>query len=121
MSEEELRDLLQTARDALRETILPKLVDDGRYIALMIANALAIAERALSPELRGAEERALSALYGTEALERDGVAALLRRLSSEIRQGRADGAGAQSERIHAALEALTHARVAITNPRALER
>src|SRR5271165_5647293 len=121
MSDEELRDLLQTARDALRETILPQLARDDRYIALMVANALAIAERALSPELRGAEENALSALYGAEALERNGAAALLRTLADDIRQGRADGTDAHAERIHAALEALTRARVTIANPRALER
>ena len=38
-------DLIATARDALLNDLLPKLQKDQRYTALMIANALAIAQR----------------------------------------------------------------------------
>ncbi|WP_164010962.1 DUF6285 domain-containing protein [Pyxidicoccus trucidator] len=78
-------DLLAIAREVLRKELLPLLPEDKAYGALMIANAMGIAERQLrnGTEPQEAERQALSTL-----LQRDGeLMALNRELAARIRQG----------------------------------
>lgn len=91
-------DLLGAAREALQAELLPGLDGAARYCGLMIANALAMAER----EIRlasSARARALAdyaALYGAaevSAAGRDEVERLQsldRRMCADLRAGRFD-------------------------------
>ncbi|ANI17486.1 hypothetical protein A9C11_27420 [Pseudomonas citronellolis] len=89
-------DLLQTARAALLEKLLPALPMELHYEARMLANALAIAAResAAPGPIDGPDERALAAA---------------------IRAGEHDRGTARAR-----LLALTRAKLAISNPRLLE-
>lgn len=82
-------ELLAIARDVLRKELLPLLPKDRQYDALMIANAMCIAERQLSagetPQLT--EQQALAALLDQEG----DLPALNRTLAAAIRAGRMDG------------------------------
>lgn len=80
--------LLAIARDVLRKELLPLLPKDRAYEALMIANAMSIAEQQLrSGDAAGrAEHEALR-----DMLEQDGdLAALNRRLAEKVRAGDMD-------------------------------
>lgn len=117
--------LLRIAASALRNDVLPHVAPEGRYAALMVANALAIAERDLGGlEASGhAMLAALAPLYGEDAddalsgedLDRR-VAALQHRLCIEIATGDFDHEG--QEMLMDSLEAIVKARLAIDNPRA---
>ena len=96
--------LLETARDLLRDELLPALPADKRHAALMIANAMAIAAR----ELDRRDDTALD----------DERAAADRQLCASIRGGRFDG-GAAAAQLHARLLAGTRARVEVSNPKYL--
>lgn len=106
MSEgQRLAGLLAVARDALRRELLPGLTAEQRYQAAMIANAMAIAARALAAgdELEARQRDALAAFLGAPAtapLDR-----LRRRLARELREGLVP-----AER-EAALRAVLHAYV----------
>jgi Domain of unknown function (DUF6285) len=126
MNEEpDARNLLATARDALVAQILPALPGALRYTGLMIANAIAIAQREIetgdTPARAECERlRALlrerSGLSSDEAL-RVQLAGYNRRLAREIRAGRFDG-----ERRGAMLDHLrrtTEEKLAVSNPKAL--
>ncbi len=119
------RDLLEIARHAFTAEILPAVPEPLRYTALMIANAMAIAQRELAAgdaPLRE-EYRRLAGLLpqnpaapGGGAL-RDAVESYNRRLANEIRAGRFDG-----EKRAAVLEHLrrtTEEKLAVSNPKAL--
>ena len=119
-------DLLNTARSALLEHLLDELPERRRYLARMIANAMAIAAREL--ELGDGVDRAeltsLRMLYQDPAPDssEDVVSrleALNRRLCSDIRQGgflnRVD-----EKRLRDHLRRSVAARVAISNPKALK-
>lgn len=97
--------LLETARDLLRDELLPALPADKRHAALMVANAMAIAAREL--------DRRGDAAPDAERAAAD------RWLCASIRGGRFDG-GAAAARLHARLLADTRARVEVSNPRYLE-
>jgi hypothetical protein len=105
--------LLDIAAATLRRDVLPHLPSEGRYAALMVANALAIAER----ELRGLDESgramllALAPLYGEDADD-----ALQHRLCIEIATGAFDGD--VQDTLMESLEAIVRARLAIANPKA---
>ena len=90
-------ELLAVARRTLLDELVPALPEDKRYQALMVANALAIAGRAL------------------EQPDREDPAAL-EVLAAAIRAGRHDGDAV----VHARLLAWAMARTAITNPKALK-
>lgn len=90
-------ELLAVARKTLLEELVPALPEEKRYQALMIANALAIAGRALAAP--PAED-----LAGLEAL------------AGEIRAGQHDGDAA----LHARLLRWAEARTAVANPKALK-
>lgn len=96
--------LLETARDLLRDELLPALPADKRHAALMVANAMAIAAR----ELERRDDTAQDA-------ER---AAADRRLCTSIREGRFDDAAAGAP-LHARLLTSTRASVEVSNPKYL--
>jgi hypothetical protein len=128
-------ELLQAARALLRDSVLPALPPEQRHNALMIANALGIAERQLragdAPAL--AEWRTLRVLLGFNPGDggedpcappaSDEVEAALdglnRVLVERIRAGEAD----PGQPLHAALmhhlEFVALQRVAESNPKAL--
>ncbi|WP_157264839.1 DUF6285 domain-containing protein [Azohydromonas aeria] len=128
-------ELLQAARALLRDAVLPALPAEQRHNALMIANALGIAERQLragdAPAL--AEWRSLRSLLGigldgddedpcappaADELEAT-LAGLNRVLVQRIRAGEAD----PGQPLHAGLmhhlESVALQRVAESNPKAL--
>jgi hypothetical protein len=108
-------DLLKVAREALMRALVPELPEGQRYLALMIANAMAIAARELTSLRMLLEER------GPDTSEdvADRLEALNRRLCAEIRAGRFTG-GADDGRLRDHLRRSAEARVAISNPKALK-
>jgi hypothetical protein len=88
-------DLLDIARKTLLEQVLPGLAGDARFKALMIANAMAIGERALR---------------AVQAVARDDSA-----LCAAIRRGDHDG----DRTLAATLLAEAEARCRISAPKAL--
>ena len=119
------RELLGTVRDAFKAEILPALPEALRYTGLMIANALAIAQREMEAgdaPARAEHERlckllseAPQALAG-EALYR-ALAVYNQRLSRDIRAGRFDGAERAAMLEH--LLRTTEEKLAVSNPKAL--
>lgn len=117
--------LLEIAAATLRTDVLPHVAPEARYAALMVANAIAIAER----ELRGIDASghkmlaALAPLYGEDADDtlagdelRTRVEALQHRLCIEIAAGDFDQSG--QELLMDSLESIVKARLAIANPKA---
>ena len=96
--------LLETARDVLRDELLPALPAHQRHAALMVANAMAIAARELNRH--------------DAAAPNDARAAEDRRLCASIRAGRID-AGVVAAQVHAQLLASTRAKVEVSNPKYL--
>jgi hypothetical protein len=94
-------DLLATARDALLAEILPALPAEKQGVARMVAAAIAIALREA-----GASPPATPDLAA---------------LAAEIRAGLHDPGEAAYDATHALLWALTEARAAVSDPRALRR
>ena len=118
-------ELLKAAREALTRDLVSELPEGKRYLALMIANAMAIAAREL--ELGDGADRAeltsLRMLFedsGPDTSEdiADRLGALNRRLCAEIRAGKFSG-GADEARLRDHLRRSAEARVAISNPKAL--
>jgi hypothetical protein len=109
------RNLLATALAALREEVLPALPPERRYAALMIANALAMAEREFSATEAGIPSAA--ALY-------QDAAGLMpeqfeERLAADIEAGAFDESGPRRSSAFEAIKAINAARLAITNPKRL--
>ena len=117
-------ELLEIARRTLLDDVLPRLPDDLRYPALMIANAMAVAarEHAAGDVAASAELARLQALYGEPRAALGGSAlhtALNRynqRLATDIRAGRCDGWAGLREH----LAQTTTAKLAVANPKALD-
>ena len=118
-------ELLKAARDAFSAELLPALPEALRYTALMVANALAIAERELAAgDTAGRAEcerlcRLLpecSAPVAAEGLS-DVLARYNRRLAKDIRAGRFDGE--QRGPLLEHLSETTEEKLAVSNPRAL--
>jgi hypothetical protein len=118
-------ELLTAARAALAAELLPVLPEALRYTGLMVANAIAIAERELEAGDTAARaecerlRRLLPECSAAVAMEE--ISAVLarynRRLADDIRAGRFDG-----ERRDALLEHLrrtTGEKLAVSNPKAL--
>lgn len=107
-------ELLAEARRLLREELAPALDGRRRYQALMIANALGMAER----ELRAGEAPLEAERAGlARLLGRDGsLATLNAAFAAALREGRLAGDPAA----YALLLEEARARVAESNPRALE-
>ena len=119
-------DLLRVARRLLREELAQSIPRELRYEVLMVANAMAIAEREAEAEDKDLQEefRMLEELYGAKTAEKAGsrleekVSVLNRRLAKDIRAGILDGACAQG--VRALLRAQIIARLRISNPKYLK-
>jgi len=96
--------LLETARDVLRDELLPALPAQLRHAALMVANAMAIAAR----ELNRRDDAAVNHARVAED----------HRLCASIRAGHVPD-GAVAAQLHAELLATTRAKVEVSNPKYL--
>ncbi|MCL2346527.1 MAG: DUF6285 domain-containing protein [Desulfobulbus sp.] len=116
--------LLETARDLLREEIIPALSGNQRHAALMIANAMAIAMRQLQSG-DDAERQELAALQKILSLPESGASLSQsltdanRQLCRLIREGRAD-AGKTHDEVRDLLLRTTRHRVSISSPKYLD-
>lgn len=109
------QNLLATAIAAFRAEILPTVPADRRHAALMIANALTMAEREFTAgRPKGLPHAAV--LYPTEVLT---PAEFEERLARDIEAGAFDADGPLHEVAFAAVKAINAARLAITNPKLL--
>ncbi len=104
-------DLLETARRALMDRLLPALPGDQRYTAHLIGAAMAIAAREAGAggAAEAAEKRALSALLASDGSLED----LNRAFAAAIREGRFDTEREQAYRI---LVEATRAKLLENNP-----
>ncbi|HEX6063112.1 MAG TPA: DUF6285 domain-containing protein [Longimicrobiales bacterium] len=117
-------DLLAIAREVYNTEILPAVPVDKRYAALMIANAMAIAQREIEAgeEPAQAELARLRSLFDESAREVHGreldsaLADCNRRLARAIRSGRYDEERAA---LLAHLRRTVEEKLAISNPKAL--
>ena len=118
-------DLLKTAREAVTAEILPALPEALRYTGLMVANAIAIAERefAAGDAAGRAEGERLWKLLSqrseplaTDTLT-DALARYNRLLAGDIRAGRFDGKERGALLEH--LRRTTEEKLAVSNPKAL--
>lgn len=119
------RDLLEIARHTFTAEVLPAVPEALRYTALMIANAIAIAQREIAAgdaPLRGEYRRLAGLLSGNVAAPdgdalREAVEDYNRRLANEIRAGRFDGEERAEMLEH--LRCTTEEKLAVSNPKAL--
>ncbi|PWC44756.1 hypothetical protein TSO221_17500 [Azospirillum sp. TSO22-1] len=111
MDQPDARGLVEIALKTFREVLLPAVPAEQRFPALMIANALSIAER----ELKGAAgpAEALRRLLGEEG----DADTLSRRLCAAIDEGRFDG----SAELRPVLWEITRARLVVSNPKYLQK
>ena len=119
-------ELLAIARSTLLDKLLPRVPEELRYDALMIANAMAIAARehaagdqaaqAGLARLRGLMAEAHEPLTG--AALQSARTGLNRRLAAAIRAGRFDATDRAALLNHLAQTAADE--LAVSNPRALE-
>ena len=107
----DIADLLETARTALMEDLLPRLAPEHRYRAHLVAAAMATAARELAagpaPEAGGAGGTCVAPRRG-RASWRHSIA----RFAAKLRAGAFDG----SEAAYALLVRSTAARLAECNP-----
>jgi hypothetical protein len=119
-------ELLEIARRTLLDQILPRLPEDLRYSALMIANAIAIASRehAAGDDDAQAELARLRVFFSERPKPLAGAALHValagynRRLATEIRAGRFDAKERTALLGH--LEKTTVDKLAVSNPKALK-
>jgi hypothetical protein len=110
--------LLETARTALRQSIVPLLTGPAHYQAIMVARAMAIAARQLEVG-EGPEEAArarLESLYDTPAAT---LEELERRLAADLRRGAFDEPGAKRDAVFLHLWETAQAMAAESCPKAL--
>ncbi|WP_431858911.1 DUF6285 domain-containing protein [Azospirillum sp.] len=105
------RGLVEIALKTFREVVLPAVPAEQRFPALMIANALSIAER----ELKGGADAA--AALGRLLGEEGDADTLSRRLCAAITEGRFDG----SPELRPVLWEITRARLSVSNPKYLQK
>lgn len=122
--------LLDAARSALRDELLPALPDSQRHAALMMANALAIASRALLQD--GSADREELARLGTllgfppceatldRAAIHDRLLTANRLLCDRIREGDADEGPWRAE-VLAHLQATNRRQLEVSNPKLLAK
>ena len=106
--------LVTIALQTFRDSILPAVPPEQRFEALMIANALSIAERELAAEPELALAKALGGLIG----ESGDLQTVAPRLCGAIDAGAFDAPERQAD-LRAVLWELTRARLAVSNPRLL--
>lgn len=120
-------DLLATARQVMRTELMAALPPAQKHLALMVANAMAIAERELAQGEQG-QQRELAALAALMAspVEPGGAGtetrllALYRLLAGAIRAGMADPGTPLHPKLRALLLDASRAKVAVSNPKYLE-
>lgn len=119
-------ELLKVAHEALTRELVSDLPESKRYLALMVANAMAIAARELElgDGATRAELTSLRMLFQDPEPDvsedtADRLEALNRRLCADIRAGKFDG-GEVEARLRGHLRRSAEARVAISNPKALK-
>lgn len=112
-------ELLNIARQALLQEILPAVSSDHRYRILMIANAMAIAEREckLVSQADSFEETSLYELCGGD---QPSLESARRKLATAIRDGAFDREQTQGHLLKA-LRGIARMRLEISNPKALHR
>jgi hypothetical protein len=106
--------LVTIALQTFRESILPVVPAEQRFEALMIANALSIAER----ELAAAPEPGLAAAVGGLIGGSGGLETVAPRLCAAIDESDFDTPERQAE-LRKVLWELTRARLSVSNPRLL--
>ena len=116
-------ELLEIARQVLRQELLPLIPEEHKLDALMVANTMAIAARELeSGEAQRRETLTdLAGLYGEAPRpgeEAVMLAELTKRLANDIRAGKFD-TGGDAAHVHAILFAAVRRRLAVSNPRYL--
>lgn len=110
--------LLASARQLLRDEVLPALPAERKHALLMAMNAMSIAER----QLRNGDGPEASELAELRELLDDGKLSLAegsRRLTGLIRSGEGDPGHARRAAIFAHLRKAGEQRVAESNPKAL--
>jgi Domain of unknown function (DUF6285) len=114
-------ELLEAARAALLQELVGDLPERRRYLALMVANAIAIAARELEQgaEAVRADVASLADLYGEARGGPEELERLTRRLCADIRRGRFAGDGNEAA-LRAHLRRSAARRTAISNPKALK-
>jgi hypothetical protein len=112
--EPDARGLVAIALQTFQDSILSAVPAERRFEALMIANALSIAERELAAHPEPALAAAISGLIG----ESGDLESLTLRLCSAIDAGAFDKPERQAE-LRKMLWELTRARLALSNPRLL--
>jgi len=122
-------ELLEAACEAFTGALLPEFSGEKRYVALMVANALAIVARDLrtSTQSLKQERKRLQELLSLPSSEiansdalRDEVEALNRELASEIRAGAFDAPGETREGLKTHLLETTREKLCASNPKHLE-
>lgn len=117
-------DLLAIARETLLSDLLPGLPRERRYIGLMVANAVAIAEREQSlaartdQRERAALRQRLNEVSAAASDAAPALAELRRAMRMAIREGRFDDAPHAAALTNDLLEVAAE-RVAVSNPKAL--
>ena len=118
--------LLDIAREVLRTQLMEVLPPAQKHLALMVANAMAIAQRELAQGEQG-QQRELAALSGLMASP-DGpgggdaaarLQTLYRLLAGAIRAGMADPGTPLHPKLRAFLLDASLAKVAVSNPKYL--
>lgn len=117
-------DLVAIALETLRADLLPSLPPEKRYTALMIANALSVAQRELR-EGEAARRTMLEALQGLlgghppgkEADLDAAVQCLLRKLATAIEQGEFDAPGHRLGGLMVCLNAVVSAKLLLSRGR----
>ena len=122
-------ELLAIARDTYLEELLPYAPKEKRYAGLMVANAMAIAQREIEfgdePLIRELDR--LAGIYGEEPPSVSGTPALVRnlerfnrRLATDIRSGRFDSAGTPQNAVRRHLMETTLQKLRENNPKHLK-
>jgi len=111
--------LLQCARDALKNNVLPLLKDDAKRDVLMVMNAMSIVQRELQlgtqPDEN--EQQSLAVLLGEPVFD---VAQANRDLANHIRSGLFDTDQAERVAVFKHLRLVGQNRLHVSNPKVLQ-
>ncbi len=108
-------ELLEAARSAMLETVMPGLADDLRVEALRVVQAIDIVSRELRHESAGADEvtARFATLYGENVADFEALEA---RLARDLRQGAFDQDGRARRVAMDILRLMTARKLAEDNP-----
>lgn len=111
-------DLLASARKVLREQVLPSLPADHKHAALMVLNAMSIAERQLHYG-EDPERQELAALSGLLDESFGELGAANRSLAMALRKGDGDPGQPRRAALFAQLRVMGRQRLRESNPKVL--